>query len=380
MPFIVSSFQSSEIDFATWISIFTLCLAPLIAHIISGLPEIVHLHDRPSWSDRIGIYNPTTIFWRYFAVLDRRVRFRNWSATDMAASNAFFWNGKEWDGSEDRMLQAHAQCVRPPEQTHVGLLSGSAVKTLVITLQGIQALYVLLQPNEMALQISTSTLFQPMALFGLVRLPAAFWLSDEHHYLNDESPRPPETVEKKRAPPKLWSHKTWRGAIIRALALLVLLALDVLCLYDLVPMTNLPHHTATTLALNLFWLVFMAVTSSTMVFFFARGKSTSTVIPCISSPWYKVYTLILYTMMLILIVISVAETKQTPCGVLTTYEKTWDSVLCRDLTAVRRANVTYVATRGDETNQAFEIDDFDGYLMGKIRDQKFRAAKNASSS
>src|ERR1700733_2223050 len=56
------SFQSWGISFPEWISLFTLCFAPLVAHIISGAPTPVYLcWNRPGLLDRICILNPTTI-------------------------------------------------------------------------------------------------------------------------------------------------------------------------------------------------------------------------------------------------------------------------------------------------------------------------------
>jgi hypothetical protein len=34
-----TAFQSKHIEFGDWITLFTLCLAPVIAHLLSGVPE-----------------------------------------------------------------------------------------------------------------------------------------------------------------------------------------------------------------------------------------------------------------------------------------------------------------------------------------------------
>ena len=86
-------------------------------------------------------FNPTSILWRYFVIFDRRVRCLNWTASDMAASNAHFWVGNDWDGSEEMMMRSRRFCIRVPRRSHVDLISGSTVKTLVIMFQGAQALY-----------------------------------------------------------------------------------------------------------------------------------------------------------------------------------------------------------------------------------------------
>lgn len=39
-----TKFQAQDTDFGEWIALFTLCLAPIVAHLIAGVPE-------PSMSD-----------------------------------------------------------------------------------------------------------------------------------------------------------------------------------------------------------------------------------------------------------------------------------------------------------------------------------------
>ncbi len=36
---LVLRYQSSGVNFSDWIELFTLCLAPLIAHLVAGVPE-----------------------------------------------------------------------------------------------------------------------------------------------------------------------------------------------------------------------------------------------------------------------------------------------------------------------------------------------------
>lgn len=50
-----------------------------MVHIIVGVPEPVYLQRAlPKWHDIIGFYNPTTILWRYFSLVDRRIRAKQW--------------------------------------------------------------------------------------------------------------------------------------------------------------------------------------------------------------------------------------------------------------------------------------------------------------
>lgn len=93
-----------KISPSDWLSQFTLCLAPIVVHIFIGVPVAVYLHRKePRWHDMIGFYNPTTIIWRYMAIAERRARAKQWKAIDMAATNARFWDGEKWDGSQSMM-------------------------------------------------------------------------------------------------------------------------------------------------------------------------------------------------------------------------------------------------------------------------------------
>jgi hypothetical protein len=94
-------YQARSIGFAGWANLFTLCLLPLLAHIFGGVPKPVFLHPKlPRWHEQLWLYNPTSILWRYFAITDRRLRAKLWTASDMAASNAYFWTSQGWNESE----------------------------------------------------------------------------------------------------------------------------------------------------------------------------------------------------------------------------------------------------------------------------------------
>ena len=85
------AYQSRDITFPQCVSLITLGLAPLIVHIVSGAPEPTYLcRSRPQWHDRMCLYCPLTILWRYMAIADRRIRAFDWSSADMAAANSIF--------------------------------------------------------------------------------------------------------------------------------------------------------------------------------------------------------------------------------------------------------------------------------------------------
>ena len=183
------SFKSHDISetpsFSSFISLWTLSLAPLIAHIVSGVPQRVHLtHGKLSLLERLVHWNPTSILWRYFAILDRRVRARSWDKAMLATSNALFWTEGGWNGGEEMLSRTAPYLTRVPKKTHLEFSSASFLQTLVVALQGIQALYMLVEINQFA-QSSFAILpmiFVPLALFGLFRVPAAFWLVEEYAF------------------------------------------------------------------------------------------------------------------------------------------------------------------------------------------------------
>ncbi|ORY19599.1 hypothetical protein BCR34DRAFT_582292 [Clohesyomyces aquaticus] len=175
-------YNSKCITFSEWMSLFTLCLTPLIAHIIAGTVPISDLakNRRPSWHDRLCHYNPTSIIWRYAAIVDRRIRATGWSRVNFAASNAIFWTERGWKGGEHKTIAVEVNLAFL-SSTHVKRISATMLMTIIITLQGISALYLLIgslvNPWGVSygfiMGMSLDTLFIPFAILGLWRLCAA---------------------------------------------------------------------------------------------------------------------------------------------------------------------------------------------------------------
>jgi hypothetical protein len=172
---------------------FTLCLAPLVTHTLVGAPDLVVLRNpQPRWTDCVCHFNQTSIYRRYYVITCRRVCSINWNSTDMVASNAAFWTGRgsKGDGSETMMLKSRAFCTRLPRKPRVSLLSTSSVQKIIIVLQGTQATYDLIRGfhyGKYALTVALPTIFSPLAVFGLFRLPAALWLINEYGYADVDS-------------------------------------------------------------------------------------------------------------------------------------------------------------------------------------------------
>ncbi|KAF2872014.1 hypothetical protein BDV95DRAFT_449665, partial [Massariosphaeria phaeospora] len=343
------------------ISLLTLCLAPLLVHIVVGVPHPVYLHDpAPRWHDRIVHYNPTTIIWRYFIIADRRLRSKDWSCADMAASNALFWTADGWDGSEAMMIKSRVYCERQPRYTTVQLFSVSSGQTVIITAQGIQAVALIINGitkfSRFFIRIGMPNIFFPFAILGLVRLCAAMWLTEDYTYLQrqvveceseasasvadslDKPTRPyypigatpqpsvyslpafdfetsyPKETTNARMHPRLGrSGFTWRVFFLLFLA----------CLWLLPLITMLPfrwgiYFTGTLFSMGVFYFIFMSVTLFSIATCIFTAKSTSTIYPYTNKAWYKVYTCLLFLLMATLVVIAGLENRKAPCGASTT--------------------------------------------------------------
>ena len=88
-------------------------------------------------------------------------------------------------------MASASHCLRFPEGTHVEVASLTMLKTVVTTLQGVSALYVLIGSMSSgeyvvdAIGFGVDTLFFPLAILGLLRLSAAIWLTEDFVYQPD---------------------------------------------------------------------------------------------------------------------------------------------------------------------------------------------------
>ena len=379
--------KTNTLRLEDWLSILTLCFAPLIAHVISGVPIVVlRCPDSVSWLDYLCLYNPTTIVWRYLAIADRRIRYRrSWSAADMAASNALFWTSHGFDGSEEMMWQSRAFCTRAPNRNHTEMVSTDALKTLITTLQGIQALVVLIRGilamagigNKFFTSIlAMDTIFYPLSIFGLLRLFAAPWLTEAYSYaehgdfmgrigssqppsLTSLSYPPPPTAEEDAANKPFpetgntssmtllepYEHdlvntsrptgNSYPTIIVRACYVLLMCGILGICICYIAPVNSGPSSYFTQSSSSLLWLAgalyifFSSMTILLLIIYLIRTRrTTTTVIPCIHTWWYRVYTLVLVAAMVTLVVLSGVYTRRTACGKLTVIPPMFDPTVC----------------------------------------------------
>jgi hypothetical protein len=334
-------YQSRQLSFDDWVTLLTLCFAPLIAHVLAGSPQPSILASRyPRWHDLVSNYHPTSIIWRYIAIADRRIRARQWSAVDLAATNAAFWTPTGWDGSESIITASMPFCTRLPKSSRAELLSWETFKTIIVTFQGVQAVYSVSKgasgKGESSLDIPLDKAFFGLSILGFIRLCAAPWLTEEYSYtfydkkwmeltaqladplaeveLSDES-RPFATDYPQRHRYHATSH--WKSRLFRAIACFMLMGFWVTAMLATV-LNNDLFGSLTVFLGSLILSIGLAASVAIWVYFLCRGHTTSTIIPCVSSLWYKTYTLITVICMLVILVISAIETRKLPCGLYTT--------------------------------------------------------------
>jgi hypothetical protein len=416
------SYQSKGISFSDWVSLFTLCLTPLAVHVIAGTPDVVCLYyarKHLNWHQRFSQYNPTTIVWRYFAIADRRIRAKEWNAADMAASNALFWTPRGWDGSEEMIQRSRPYCLKLPDEPRATLFSKSSVNTAVITIQGVQAMAILIGgfTKGATSNFALDTIFSPLAVLGLLRLCAAPWLTDDYSYAEheDRSTTPAlrertdgsktlPYVSKARAVSSMGLFEpeddaletrfhpvdSWRGRLFRIFFLIPVLFLWVMCFLFL--FYDARGDTLTLFLINIFFMLFLSATVTTYAYYFVRGRSATTVIPCIVSTWYQIYTGILMLIALVLIVVAALETRKTKCGSYTTWPVSLtrnDEWICKgryvssnSTTGPFGIAMRYVAPR-DNISQLpqgeYRIEEWDGLCIGTGGANQYAVAMNNSS-
>jgi len=379
--------QSGGIAFTEWVTLLTLCFAPLVAHLIAGTPLPTYLSRtrQPKWHDYLCLYSPISIIWRYAAIADRRIRARVWRPVDMAAANAIFWTEKGWDGTEAVAVRSEKYCVTPPPSSHASVFSWEFIKTAIVTLQGVQSVYVFgggIAGTTIMPRFALDTIFFPAAFLGLLRLFAAVWLTDEYAYAvpgKEATPSPagkrdddvedddclyPDRVDDKTplsssfpdisrhhpdtnadvtisghhsqpaAPPQV---RTRLSRLFRTIYVTPVILLWVVTLLFLIPgpwqdSKKYPHgrtFSLTTFFGNIYAIFFFFAIFAVYSYYAWNHGCRSTVIPCISAPWYKVLVGATFVGLIPLLVFSALETRRTPCGVYTTGGREKDDYVCK---------------------------------------------------
>ncbi|KAF2141095.1 uncharacterized protein K452DRAFT_45192 [Aplosporella prunicola CBS 121167] len=330
------TYQSQDINFGEWTTLITLCLAPVLTHILIGAPEqIIIARPGPSWLDSISHYNPISIFWRYYAITDRRIRTTNWNADDMVAANSAVWSESGWYSPQ--MLDKRAlngTYGQFPRKNRISLISTSAFKTLIITLQGVQSMYYIRPfPGWKLYSRSFATIFGALAMMGFLRLSAAPWLLDDSaslqpaysvynaypstlNLMSEDDSVAEDDPMSRRLP-----RRSSRGIIVRVYFLWLAAVVLGLAISNYVLTYKGPdiYMSATFLAETIFFCFLLGTGTFIAGYYIITDRSDSTILPCFNSLWYKYYTVVLYAMAISFIVVSALETRKTPEGAYVDY-------------------------------------------------------------
>lgn len=357
----------------------TLCLAPLVSHLALGLPRTALMPPEPAdngsrpsiksvvppWTERITLFNPITIVWRYYSIVYFRLRTPSWDAADLAAVNAAFWDTKlrRWDGTHHTLVLSRRYLTTPPESSHVKLVSGSTLATVVLTLQGVQALFYLVGTavsTFIGFPDGLPTTFLPIGLLGLLRLPAAAWISNEWGYAclekeknewrdevrlrdwkelryrvgelgveytgvgtsettaKDSEENQCQLTEERR----LLDTKSWKCLAYRAWWIFSISGLMAFAINDIARDFK-PYYQNTPLSISqlLFAILYLELCTGFLLItpaFVLRRDHASTIIPCVQSLWYKLYTGLIMLTALAAVIVASLETVQLPDGSFTT--------------------------------------------------------------
>jgi hypothetical protein len=222
---------------------------------------------------------------------------------------------------------------------------------LIVALQGADAIYSIIMglvpnggPSPTSDVAAVGTVFYFLAVFGLLRLMASFWLTDDFRYFNPEdlpADQATVTAEDPKSNASSWktyeffdipesrmkedymSPNAWQSRLFRGFVLLLIIGLITLCILYLGVETLNYVYTFSQYILILFYLFFLVASIIIYMVYFVRGYTTTTVLPCISSVWYQIYTGVLLALALVLVIITSIETRKTTCG----FYATWPSSL-----------------------------------------------------
>ncbi|KAG9498094.1 hypothetical protein J7337_010985 [Fusarium musae] len=122
----------------------------------------------------------------------------------------------------------------------------------------------------------------------------------------------PATTE----PQRFHNSEFWGSRTFRYTYALVLLALLGLALSFMIPQGD-TFYTTTTFVVIIFYLGVIGMSALITTWYMGITGAKSTVLPCISSTWYKFYTGVLLGFGIAVIVIACIETRKTPCGKFT---------------------------------------------------------------
>lgn len=184
---------------------------------------------------------------------------------------------------------------------------------------------------------------------------------------------------------------SWRARFFRFFFMLPILGLLVLCILELIPWSSTApasfpwryYLAPTMLLVIILYSIFITVTSFTFSYYFLRDLSATTVIPCIVSTWYQIYTLILIILMVLLIIVAAVETRKAPCGIYTSWPADWQvcpgTFIKPDATDFAFGlAMRYVGPRNTTSlpQGEYRIVEYDGWCTGTTGESQYVISRN----
>lgn len=292
--------------------------------------------------------------------------------------------GGGWNGTEEMVLASLPYCTELPLRARAEFLSWATITTIIITLQGIQSLVALgngarrtARGDVAGFQDGVDMLYGPFTILGLFRLCAAGYLTstgfaytarddvwtistvgrvaDEHagaqgtdgaglpHLRQHDSRSDHAAASGAAAREPNQRSLTTSGnsgsryrptsylpsVLFRCAYMLFLLLTWVLAILRGTPMltdsSGVWVRSTTTALSGSFYFFFTSCTCVLFAVYFWRGATRSTIIPCVGTLWYKIYTVIVFLCMFAMLVVACCETSRLPCGQYTSSgEKYWN--------------------------------------------------------
>jgi hypothetical protein len=373
-PIIIFTYQSYTISLQNWFSYFTVCLTPLAAHIFAGVSSITTFppflplarrsEEQPPWHALLPHYNPISIVWRYYMIVDRRVRLggRHWTPSTLACSNAVFWDPRrrEFRSGPDLLISTERYLTRIPASTHVELISGSAILSYILAFQTSQAIIWIVDSFQHPKDLGLPFIFYPLGCLGAARVIAAIWLSSDYSYGGSweedghitivqssgiemaESYRrndsitadseatiqhvPSQTQEmcdtRQILQDILAPKSSPRGILFRIFWMLtffpiLITSATVTSRWFWATNSHNPYYSYSHIVVNVMYFITTTFAVIIHAYYIFSGQTDNTVIPCIGKWWYKAFTAFLGVMGLLSVVLACLETRTTMSGTTT---------------------------------------------------------------
>lgn len=289
---------------------------------------------------------------------------------------------------------------------HIKIVSKTFIETIIITAQGFQAIYDLAKGTQGGWQVSIATIFYPLTIFGLLRLPAAYWLSDEgcySHVTSKETDRElmedgsiaSEEEKQALSSPRVfpisssstglmlhpdhtapfeahsYPSNNWRGKAIRTFFLSCNFIIAAAATRYVAPWTQ--SVLTITAFFQILQILYLALSTFLIMGFYCwKHQQTTVIIPCIQSTWYKVQTVSLFAIWIVLFTLACIETKKTPCGGFNTIPSKYDASCAKkgaylsSLNAIDQAGNGYYTQAEAARSTAPLVDKrFSGYYFGQ---------------